>query len=383
MSHNKELKKSMVKASLVTAFALALSMILSNPFTATLSGAFSSQERGDFKVTDLYAQVADGRPVRQLEDRIMIVDIGHANRYEIAEALELLSLCGAKAIGLDVNFAHPGDDDSVLLNAISTTPGLVLPLGITQNDNDLFTISDKPFFYDSLKNINYGVINLPSDKENSSIREFAKKYQLESGRQLLSFVMEIAKTGEDVAVAEALKRQNPLEIIDYPSRSFNIVDLEDIAENAESFADKYVIVGALNEATDMHSTPLRLYMSGAEIHAYALSTLLDQRWLVDMPSWVDYALAIVLCFIVVFFALHVTDKIKGLALRFMQLLFIFATVWIGYCLFVDHGFICNFSHTFIMLAFGFLAIDIVNGVEGIAAYFKSKFKSKKSSYICD
>lgn len=65
-----------------------------------------------------------------------MVDIGRGGREEIAEILEMLKFCEPKVIGLDVNFDAPTEDDSSLLEAISSSPSLVLPLCVESKGDD-------------------------------------------------------------------------------------------------------------------------------------------------------------------------------------------------------------------------------------------------------
>ena len=170
-----------------------------------MSGIFSTPERGDFRMTDLYTQMADARPVRQLDDRIVIVDIGLAGREQIAEGLQTLSICEPKAIGMDINFLQPGENDSTLIEAISATAGLVVPLGIEQKGDGTFEVADKPFFYGAMPSLTYGVINLPAERENASIREYAVDFPTPDG-QLPSFAMAIAGIADPEAAAGTPRR---------------------------------------------------------------------------------------------------------------------------------------------------------------------------------
>ncbi|MDE6391826.1 MAG: CHASE2 domain-containing protein [Muribaculaceae bacterium] len=356
---------------------MSLSFLLASPMTASLSGIFSQPERGDFRTTDLYAQVADSRPVRQFDDRIVLVDIGLSGREEIAECLEILTLCDPKVVGVDINFAEPGENDSLLLNAISLLPDAVFPLGVEQNTDGDFTISDKPFFYEKIKKPVYGVINLPAENEYASIREYAIDYSLSSGERLPSFVTAMASLGDRAITDEARKRGNQHETIDYPSREFRTIPIGDVAEHAEELSGRYVIVGATGEASDMHSTPVNSYMSGMEIHAHALSSLLDRKWYSVMPRWTDCLIALILGFSVIATALTLSGKTRGLTLRILQVALLVATVLAGYVLYLDMNLICNFTHTILILSFGLFALDIWNGAEGIVAWCATKYKLLK------
>lgn len=369
-----------LKAGGVTALGLLLSLILTTPFSASVSGIFSTPERGDFRMTDLYAQVADARPVRTLDDRIVIVDIGLAGREEIAEGLQTLAICGPKAVGMDINFPHPGENDSTLLEAISTFPGLVVPLGIEQKADGRFAVADKPFFYGSMPSLSYGVINLPAERENASIREYAVDYPTDGGK-VPSFVMAVADIADPAAAAETRRRGNPRETIDYASRQFRTIGIDEIADNVELVNDRIVLLGALSDAADMHASPINSYVSGLMIHAYSLSSLLDRKWLTTIPAWVDYVTAGVFCFALILFAIlcPVRHKWRGMMLRIFQIAVLMLAVVFGYFQYIDHALIFNFSHTLLMMAFGLFALDLWNGIEWMVGKASALKQSKRQT----
>lgn len=329
-------------------------------------------------MTDLYAQVADARPVRQLDDRIVLVDIGLADREEIAEALQTLSICEPKAIGMDINFPLPGDNDSTLLEAISTTPGLVAPIGIEQKADGKFALADRPFFYGTVPGLRYGVINLPAERENASIREYAVDYPTEDGR-LTSFVMAVADIAEPTAAADTRRRGNPRETIDYASRQFRSISLDEIADNVGLINNRIVLLGALTDAADMHASPVNSYMSGLMIHAYSLSSLLDRKWLTVIPGWVDYVTAGFFSFILILTAVltPTNRKWRGMILRIFQIAILMLTVVFGYFQYIDHALIFNFTNTLLMMAFGLFALDLWNGIEWMADGLKTVIRGKK------
>lgn len=380
MKNEQPIHISAAKAACVTLLALALSFVLANPLTASLSAVFASPERGDFRVTDLYFQVADARPVRQLDDRIVLVDIRNADRVEIAECLRLLSLSGPKAVGVDINFADAGNSDSIISDAVERLPLTVLPLGVERTAKGDFRITDQPFFFKNLKNVKYGVANLPSEDEGSSIREYATYYPMVSGDSLPSFALAMAEMGADPAAADSRRDGKMLHTIDYASREFKVIPIDEAKDNAELFSDKYVMIGAKGDADDMHSTPINSYMSGMMIHAYSLSTLLDRKTFSQMPLWMDYIIALVLCFGIVFAAIRIQSKLRGITLRFAQMILLILTVWAGYSLFLDSSLVCNLTHTVLMLTFGLLALDVWNGLEEIAAIITGRRRKTASHF---
>ncbi len=356
-----------LKSAGITVLAFVLAQLIAAPFSASLSSVFSAPEKTDFVLSDFYAQVADNRPVRKLSDKIIMVDIGHSDRDGIAEILEALALCGPKAIGVDINFERPRDDDSRLLKALNAGCPVVLPVGLSRDEKDanLFHIKDHSFFFDTIPYLAYGAVNLPGKYARSTIREFPVCFNLADGRVCPSFAMAVAEKADPESASELRARDNRLEIIDYASMEIPLMMLEDIYANPEAVNGKVVMLGAVNEASDMHLTPVRHSMSGLHIHAYALSTILNGDYFRRVPVYADYILASVLCFLIVWYNISMKAKVKGLILRLLQILIVYIVVRVGYSLYVDHRMVTNFTVTLLMVAFGLFAIDVWNGSIGL------------------
>lgn len=124
--------KRLFKVSGITVLAFVLSMLLTTPAAFSITSLFSSPDQEDFAISDFFTRMADHRPVRLMDSDIVLVDIGFTGREEIAEALELLTLCGPRTVALDVLFEEPHEDDSRLLAALAATPSLVLPVGLDE-----------------------------------------------------------------------------------------------------------------------------------------------------------------------------------------------------------------------------------------------------------
>lgn len=360
----------------VTLLAFVLSVGLQAPFTTSTSAIFSSPEKSDFTVSDIYAQIADGRPVRRLEDRIAIVDMGIGGRQEIAEVLEILSLCGPKVVGLDINFEEPKEDDSRLLMALQSVTNLVLPLGVTP-EGDHFRIDDRPFFYEEIPEVTYGIVNIPTATAKSSVREYAVQFPM--GKDSIpSFVTAIAEFYDPSAVEELISRGNKVETTTYHSKQYKIYTPDELADKAEEFTDKIVLIGSMADAVDMHPTPINSYVPGLMIHANALSTLLDREWYTTIPRYADYILAFVMCFLIVLSTVEIKGKIRGFIVRILQVVLAYCAVRVGYSLFIDKHIVCNFSNTLLMIAFGLFAVDIWNGISALISILTNKIKNFKN-----
>lgn len=370
-----------LKALGITSIAMMLSVVLVSPFSATTSTFFSSPEQSDFRFSDIFAQFADGRPVRQLDDRIVIVDIGNSNRHDIAEALVKISLCNPKAVGIDVMFAHPGEDDSDLVNAISLNPGIVMPVDMssvktTSDGRYIFSETGRECLSEPLpeQGVVHAAVNLPSSSESgrSRIREYVVQFPTAKGDAVPSFPLALAKATDPAAAQKLLARGKDRGIVEYHSREFDIIPSDDIENNIAKLEGKTVIVGALNDAYDMHATPVNSYMAGTMIHAQALATILDGSWYESAPGWLDYFLAILVCYLIVLLCITIKSPVKGILIRILQVLLLYLFVRIGYELFIENRLICNFSHTILMIAFGLFSVDLWNGVWVITGHVKKK-----------
>ena len=376
----KKIGRKALKSALITFMACLLAYLIVAPLSESLfAKLFSGAETSDFNMSDMFIQFADSRPVRHLDDRIVLVDIGYAGRGEIAEALDVIAIAEPKVVGLDVNFPEPkGEADTELLSSIMSQKKIVLPL-VMEDKNKTFTIAEKPFFYDSLGNsVKYGAVNLPAKSATANIREFEVEYSQGAKMEPIpSFVVEMVRLGDPEAYTELKKRGNERETIDYASKEFTVIPIDRILDRADELTGKYVLVGSMGDAYDMHSTPLNSYQSGLMIHASALSTILDGKWFVYLPDIIDYITAAVLCFLLVFASEMILGKGKDLALRLLQLFILILIVWIGYNLFIDHHTIIDLSYTFFVVGIGLFVEELCDGVEELWRWLIAKHKQTK------
>ncbi len=378
----------LLKALGITVLAFTLSTMLMRPFSFSASAFLSNPEKSDFAITDFYSIVADSRPVRQIDDQIVIININGLDRDGIASVLHLMPLLQPAAVGLDVAFIEPREDDTRLLAAIKACPNLVLPVSLAHDtDSDSFTIAETSFFSDSTAaDIPVGATNLPARYAKSTIREFQTYFPLKdtAGKcndPVPSFVVAIAGKGRPSMMEALEKRGNRIELINYPSRSFRIFTPEEIADNAHLIAGRIILIGDTGDLADMHATPVTSTMSGVMIHAYALATIVHHEYLDSFSKTENLALAFALCLVVVLTSVMLPIGIKGLIMRIMQVSLLYFVVRLGYTLFLDHNLVIDFSYALLMLAFGLLACDIWIGMTTIINIILSKLRDiRKTSY---
>lgn len=371
-----------LKATVITVLAFSLSLVLMQPFSLSIATLISSNDRHDFNITDFYNIIADGRAVRTLDRDIVIVDIKDATREDVAVVLDFLPALEPRAVGLDVMFDVPRDNDSLLLSAVANMPEMVMIVdveGDSERGAETFHMAQTSFFHDSLGVRRFGASNLPTKYEGGVVREFSVDFPVKDGKAVSSFPVALAEAVDSSAVAELRARGLRLENINYPSRTFKCIPWYDIASYAEDIQNHIVLLGAVGVPEDMHATPTQKQMSGIEIHAHALSTILNRNYLDTVGTIGNLAIAFALCFILAMIHLRLPAEFKSLALRLIQLILLYFIIRIGYYFFIDRSIIVNFSYTLLMMTFVLFACDIWFGVNGTIKFFKKKLQSHKQA----
>ncbi|MDE5958802.1 MAG: CHASE2 domain-containing protein [Muribaculaceae bacterium] len=371
-----------LKAAGIATLAFLLSFVLAQPFSFSAGTLMSNPDTKDFNLTDFYNIIADSRPVRALDDKIVIVDIDNTSRDDVTDIIEMLSVMNPAAVGIDVTFNEPHADDSRLLHAIENCPDLVLAVGLCAmpGQKDTFMVDDYSFFYNTHHDIiTHGAVNLPSKSDGSTIRDFPVIFQSQFGKTISPFAVALARKADADAVRLLESRGNKTETIDFPSRTFNGIPWPELPDRPAEVEGKVVVVGAMNEIGDMHRTPVSDKMSGVMIHAYAISTILNGNYYTVAASWLNLGLAFLLCFLLAMASLSLRVQIKGLVLRMVQVLVLYLIIRIGYSMFVDHRVIIDFSFSLLMLTFALFACDVWIGSSYIFQNLFTHFKNRGRS----
>lgn len=282
-----------------------MSALLVAPFSFSAGSMIADNGGKDFNMTDFYSLAANSRPVRELDKDILIVDIENKSRSEITDLIELLPYLNLKGAALDVTFNELKDstDDARLLKALLAYPSIILAAAVSSSaetadleiESQEYVIDDYSFFYPQTKDsLLYGAVNLPTKYVGGTIRNFPEDFKIKGGGSLPSFVTAIARRVDPQAAARLKSRGNFMEPIDFPSREFDVVTIDDLFVSPELSDGKILLIGALGEQEDIHSTPVSREMPGVLIHAYALSTVLRNSYYDVTPKWVNIIMAFLL-----------------------------------------------------------------------------------------
>jgi len=164
----------------------------------------------------------------------------------------------------------------------------------------------------------------------------------------------------------------------YPEISFlTLVDDTQKTFNLESLRDKIVLIGTTNTASeDSYNTPVSASyrMPGVEVHANAIQTILDKKFLRYMSPWEQILLIILLSFISVF--VFIFTRVRW------SLLYLVGMAG-GYTLLApvlfDHGLIVDLVHPYLALFGAFVSVYVYRYV----TEFRSKLELKNafSKYV--
>lgn len=236
---------------------------------------------------DLLIVAVDDATLRDLETRWPF------SRSVQARALERIAAGRPRAIGYDIQLSESttSDDDEAIARAVLSTERLVLATALTDAVNGPNLI-----FYDedlAAAGVRVGHAGFPHTPGNV-FRTVPLRVD-----GLASFAVAVAETAAAGPVSAADFAHGAL--IDYrgPPGTVRAVHYSEVLSGAvppSAFDDMIVIVGATApQLGDVHPTPMGdVPMSGPEINANAVATILDGFPLRTAPGWLDVLLIVVL-----------------------------------------------------------------------------------------
>ncbi len=307
--------------------------------------AFDSigQALSDIQLTDYV--FSNLRKDPDVDQNIVVVNIGDLSRGEIAEEIKIISQHKPKVIGIDSFFGCPSllrdtvncpklrdvMGNLLLSNAIQEAGNVVLVTKVLQADTLL-----PPNQYDSLRRsdpmfsdfaVREGYANLDTDAEfqddAKTCRVFNPRIEVD-GKTNYAFAVEIAMEYDSVKTKKFLERNNYEEVINYRGNVYDIfgstgypnmfytLDVDDVRSGnfmPDMLKDKIVIFGFLGSYLGDPSWDDKFYTSlnkklagranpdmfGAVVHANIVSMILNEDYVNQMAEWQEVAMAIILC----------------------------------------------------------------------------------------
>ncbi len=370
-----------LNALAITAIAFGLSYFIKYDLGSI--SAFAPMEKAtDFDLTDVYNTVADRRASRTLSDDIVIVNIDGCSREDIMEVVDYVDYLSPAAVGLDVFFNYPAEDDAVLIESLTQCANLVFPVGLWRNGEK--TDISGSYFYDDVPIGYRGVVNLSVNSHLNVVRDFQPEY-LVGKDTLRSFCAELARVADPQAFETLKARGGKAEVINYPSWEFETISAKDLTDGETTFEEarqniegKVVLIGSVFDPSDFHLTPIDERMPGLMIHARALQTILDSCYVDETSDSLSWIMAALLAFAFILLVLVIKEYVpfEGLVVRVAQFLLIYLFLVLGCNAFARHGSYLNFGPTLLMIGLGMLAKDIWLGLVDFVKDIQNRKKDK-------
>ena len=351
----------------------------------------------NFSVSDIFFEIQRTKSKTEVNDMITIVDMTDlSDRGSIACLLEEIWSCNPLIIGVDLIFEGKKNDslaDELLKNSVNAIGNRAVYstklVDYNRFDNS-FNRNVCSFFLEDTKVVE-GYTNLNDDMEKRCIRDFSITQMLNNDT-IYSFPTQIASNFNKSL--RGLKNRNLL--INYKNETFPVVKYNEIQDNPELIDGHIILVGALREEQDMHNTPIGK-MSGLEIQAYSLLTLIEQKDIKKIPSWVEWVLTFLICYILEVIVDVIWQYIKkkknsafcvflkesnliSIAVLFMGLLVI---CWLTYVLFVRHSIIVSGGFVMGMMVLTCEGRDILISIAKAIVSKNQNCKIAKSSLLLE
>jgi len=248
----------------------------------------------EIAITDIYySAVKDRAPMEN--DRVLIVDTSESDRAEIAAALSRASRAGAAVVGIDILFTKVDTDTAgtrLLCQAVAGNSDRCVA-AIRLNSWDAAShsyVSTIATALDSTE-VSRGYSNLINQSDNSFIRH----YSVAGKDATPSFAQAVATRYLNAFAGDGDFSPTEEGLIDFTPQSFCSVEASDLHAIDSLASGRIVLLGALHADEDYHFTPVGP-MSGVEIQAHSVNTLLDNPTVVA-PRWAVWTLAFILVFI--------------------------------------------------------------------------------------
>jgi CHASE2 domain-containing sensor protein len=355
----------------VTAFVFFMMWLVSLISSLNLFSAFDpiSQALSDFEMTD-YA-FSNLRPDPAPEERVVLVNIGHISRREVAQQINIIRQYQPKVIGIDSFFNCEGGlydtvncpqlmdtlGNLLLTDAIREAGNVVLVTKLLQktataNNPEAIDFYDSIEYSDAAPYAHNAFANFPTNadyqEDVKQCRSFIPRYKV-NGKYENAFAVELARLYDSTKTQKLFERGNDEEIVNYRGNvelidlkmkslqskdigttnfkiMFYALDIQQVMNgdfDPSLFKDKIVIMGYLGNYfgdsswEDKYFTPLNKKvagranpdMFGVVVHANIVSMILNEDYVGELSEWQQIAIAILLGILTVALFIIVDEKL--------------------------------------------------------------------------
>ena len=343
---------------------------------------FAPMEKAtDFQMSDIYQSILESKAIHKLSKDITIVSIDGHSRADVLDVVNLISEYSPAAMGLDVFFPIPEQDNAFLLSTLSSVPNLVCA-GMFERDDDAtsFHHITQSFYEDSI-DVTFGYANLNASSQRDVIRQFVPYVLTADNDTLLSIPAQLAKISHPIRYKNMLSRGGNAETIAFDNIEFPIISAQEVLSgdvDKALLSNRIVLIGDVHNIYDSYLSPLHKTLPGIVLHAYALQTIISDNYINTSPTWLNWLIALILC--VLFTICNLAAKYHmsnfgNLFIRLLQFAMMYILIVIGSIYFTSHHNYIDFSPAILMIGFGSLSFDLWFGC--IAMYNNLKKLLKK------
>ncbi len=341
----------------------------------------------------------------KFDHRIVLINIGHADREGIAYIIDKTASMNPKVIGLDAYFEGPREPhkDSVLQDVFRKTKNLVVVSRIkwaehekkhkeekgketVEEDKDHFL---KDYFDSSYSQTGFG--NLTGETIGTK-RHFSPYEKIDDSTHYC-FAAMLVKNYDIKAFNRLEKRHDHNEIINYSRRvnKYQLIEGDDLLNGSvdeSALRGKIALLAYVNnnpdDIEDKLFTPMNSKfagksipdMNGIVVHANIISMILDHNYINKLPSWVSVIVAILIGWLFMSYFVHYYLESHiwfHLVAKFAQLAAAILFVWLGMHLFTRYRIKVDMTLTIVVIV---LAIDIIYFYEAFAVWIHKRFGYK-------
>lgn len=355
--------KAATGAMVITILTIAVAQILTGAMTSL--EAFTPREKmNDFSFSDFYTLSASNANAVIPDSNITIVALDGCTRAQMGHAIATIDSCHASVIGIDLIFNPPTTTpDDPVIAAIDSLANIVLPVILKDPAGHCSTAAEASYFEPMLVNEHeHGAVNINGTFENSTTRYFKAEFETIHGPvpSIATIISDIYDPG---AGSELLERDKDIEMINYSSRVFNILKPQELSANADLLRGKIVLIGYIDDAADMHRTPLVNRMPGILIHANTIATILGREYIELSPRWLTYMVALTACYMMVLARFFLRRyKWGAMLVRLIQTGLLIGVLYLGAIVFIRNNYSFDFTPTIKLTILGIVMMDFSTGL---------------------
>jgi CHASE2 domain-containing sensor protein len=313
--------------------------------------AGSSRKMAVSNMLETYYSIAHGSDsYKEITDpNVILIRSDGCSRGKLAALLKTIAKANPKVVALDMIFRKPEkpEEDEALLESMNQLKDKLVVACALRNENPENHRMDslQGNFFDSIvPDFARGCINLTETRFHS-IYSFSPFLHL-SKDMIPTFDLQVARKADPASAGYLLNRRTGEKFINFRSVIFDVMDPNEVLSNLKALRNKVILIGDVDNQTDMHVAPIDDKMDGLHIHAYTISTILSERYISAMSGWGHWILTGLLIIAFLNLITYASRKYKK-GLRVFIAACIFVSAWsftfIGYCIFINFDYVINFS----------------------------------------